>query len=610
MTSNSTSGKAAAARTRPPTTGSRRKAPTSPRSVLDRQAFVAALENCGLLHESVTVRHVEGFYQCLHRTNYPPLPEFVKLYESSVAALTDTATAVASDAASPVPADNELPQSSPSTLRLGSGDSSGCISISRRAVSDPTRKIANRIQLPSALLRFLADPGCGFVTMTTRVAKSLASADGSTTKLVVELADSHKVEAVIMRYTNKARKNSSGYRASLCVSSQVGCAMGCTFCATGTMGLIGNLTSGEILEQLVHANKILRQDYEKKNFAKNSGNSALDTAIGRKENRNNNHDDEKFLVRNVVFMGMGEPLDNYANVVEACRAMIDRKRWNLAHGRVTVSTVGLVSKIRRLTTELPEVSLALSLHAPFQDMRSHIVPSAKNYTLDSLIEALDEHQLACQRMRNPLPEHATRKAPKRRAMIEYVMLEGPTSTLDCAHELGRLCRDRNITVNLIPYNPTDVKDRLRCPGSDHIQEFRAIVASYGTFCTVRRTMGADIDSACGQLVQQEHRRVRNGECFETSSVPRDMEDYYVATIASRTLLQSTRTAQHLSAWSHCTKNAEPTTVDADPDFKRKDDDVPRREQLIWYLKYATALAASSFVATTLLYLRQQSRRRR
>jgi sorting nexin-8 len=291
--------------------------------------------------------------------------------------------------------------------------------------------------------------------------------------------------------------------------------------------------------------------------------------------------------------------------------MIDKKRWNLAHGRVTVSTVGLVSKIRKLTSELPEVSLALSLHAPFQEMRSQIVPTAKNYTLDSLIEALDEHQLACQRMRNPLPEHATRKAPKRRAMIEYVMLEGPTSTLECAHELGRLCRDRNITVNLIPYNPTDVKDRLRCPDREHIHKFRDTVASYGTFCTVRRTMGADIDSACGQLVQQEQRRASAGESNEVSSDPRDMEDYYAANTSSRTLLLSTRAAQGRSSTSIRTrKNVERPTGDVGPDLQQNDDDVPRMEQLIWYLKCATALAASSFIATTLLYLRQQSRRGR
>jgi sorting nexin-8 len=257
------------------------------------------------------------------------------------------------------------------------------------------------------------------------------------------------------------------------------------------------LTTGEILEQVVHADRILAKEWQerqKENVQSNSRGSKNELKLD--------------LVRNIVFMGMGEPLDNYTNVVEACRALIDRKRWNLAHGRVTVSTVGLVKQIRRLTEELPEISLALSLHAPNQEMRSAIVPTAKNFYINDLIDALDGHMMAYLKKRHPAgtvfsAEQRIQESSRRRAMIEYVMLEGDTSSLECAHQLGKLCENRHLVVNLIPYNQTDVKDKLRCPSPEHIETFRRIVSSYGAFCTVRRTMGADIDSACGQLITLE-----------------------------------------------------------------------------------------------------------
>lgn len=259
------------------------------------------------------------------------------------------------------------------------------------------------------------------------------------------------------------------------------------------------MTTGEILEQVVHADRILAKEWnerQKENVQSN--------------NRNKKDDLKLDLVRNIVFMGMGEPLDNYTNVVDACRALIDRKRWNFAHGRVTVSTVGLIKQIRRLTEELPEISLALSLHAPNQEMRSAIVPTAKNFFISDLIDALDGHMMAYLKKRYPTgtvfsAEQRIQESSRRRAMIEYVMLEGDTSSLECAHQLGKLCENRHLVVNLIPYNQTDVKDKLRCPSAEHIETFRRIVSSYGAFCTVRRTMGADIDSACGQLITLEEK---------------------------------------------------------------------------------------------------------
>ena len=248
---------------------------------------------------------------------------------------------------------------------------------------------------------------------------------------------------------------------------------------------------------------------------------------------------------------MGEPLDNYNNVTEACRTMIDTSRWNLAHGRVTVSTVGLISQIRRLTKELPEVSLALSLHAPNQDARTAIVPTASRYPIEGLIDALDNHMMAYlnqrrkrrnssnnnnsitatavegtaeQQLQVYTVEERIKESSRRRAMIEYIMLTGETSSFECAHQLGKLCENRHLVVNLIPYNATDVKDKLQCPSDEHMLEFRDIVQSYGTFCTIRRTMGADIASACGQLIQKKEQEEKEEEEKKQQDATVDIED--------------------------------------------------------------------------------------
>jgi len=172
-----------------------------------------------------------------------------------------------------------------------------------------------------------------FAGVTSRVANQQTSSNGSTTKLAVELQDGHVVESVIMRYDRQRR-------VALCVSSQSGCAMGCTFCATGTMGFLGNLSAGEILEQVVHANKILSREWQQQQRAVSEGQrrSSLTDGGGRKSKKRKN-DAEYYLVRNVVFMGMGEPLDNYNAVVQACSALMDPKRWNLAKGKITVRVV-------------------------------------------------------------------------------------------------------------------------------------------------------------------------------------------------------------------------------------------------------------------------------
>ena len=359
------------------------------------------------------------------------------------------------------------------------------------------------------------------------------------------------------------------------------------------MGLSGNLTTGEILEQVVHADRILADEWRERHWSRQE-NSTPNAA----SSNNNKNDELKLdLVRNIVFMGMGEPMDNYTNVVEACRALIDRKRWNFAHGKVTVSTVGLPAQMRKFTQDLPEVCMALSLHAPNQEMRSAIVPTAQHYPITDLIEALDGHMMAYLRKRMPVDavfskEQRIQESSRRRAMIEYVMLEGDTSSLECAHQLGRLCENRHLVVNLIPYNQTDVKDTLHCPSEEHMNEFRRIVSSYGAFCTIRRTMGADIASACGQLITLQKK--------EQDAVVRDIED-----VGETQSLSSRPASGGSGVVSRNSSFREADDKLADDNNKVKEVDLDR-----WVapLAVATAVAASCFVVSSYLFLKQQRRR--
>jgi adenine C2-methylase RlmN of 23S rRNA A2503 and tRNA A37 len=266
-----------------------------------------------------------------------------------------------------------------------------------------------------------------------------------------------------------------------------------------------------------------------------------------------------------------------------------------------VSTVGIIDKIRRLTRELPEISLAVSLHAPNQEMRSAVVPSAKYFPIEQLIEALDDHMMAfLQKSKraaaasdNPqngdstieqyTEEERIKESTRRRAMVEYVMLEGESSSTEAAHQLGKLCEGRQLVVNLIPYNQTDVKDKLRCPSIERLHEFRNIVASYGTFCTIRRTMGADIDSACGQLITLEG---------NTAEGIRDIEDVASSPLTAKQKGASPRPRRvetTISAQLRLSTNLLSANLD----------------EWILPLTVATSMAAACFVATTSLYLRQR-----
>ena len=348
----------------------RRRSPLSPKPILDSKLLQETLLANGI---RLKPSHLETFYQLLHRAEYPPLHEFVVHYYNQEASKSSATAAITRD--------NSQTTFKESGVRKGP---------------------RNGRQLPKSFLDYLASPDCEFVTLTTTIQSRPTSSDQSTTKLAIQLQDGHVIESVLMRHFSK-----DGARATVCVSSQVGCAMACTFCATGTMGIRGNLCEGEILEQLVHTGRILKEEV-RSGMQVVPEFSSQDKATSNKKQLEN--------VRNVVFMGMGEPLNNYRHILAACRAMLDRRRWNLAHGRVTVSTVGVTPQMRQLTRDLPEVNLALSLHAPTQAKRVEIVPTAKQYPIEDMVQALDEHMMIGR-------EGQDRKvvSKRKRAMIEYVM---------------------------------------------------------------------------------------------------------------------------------------------------------------------------------------------
>lgn len=331
------------------------------------------------------------------------------------------------------------------------------------------------VGLPKAACQLLEQH---FVRSTSEVVDTQTSCSGDTTKLLVKLQDGMQVEAVIMHYQTTSKEEIEGeaprqyHRATLCVSSQVGCQMGCTFCATGTMGLKGDLSSGEILEQLVHARKVSP-------------------------------------IKNVVFMGMGEPLNNYLAVKAAVSMMTDSKVFGLRRSSVTVSTVGVVPRILQLAEDLPGVSLALSLHAPTQELRQQIVPSARAYKLDKLIAAVDLYQ----------------SQTDQKVFIEYVMLANVNDGREQAHQLGELLQGKSMVINLIPWNPVYSPGiAFAAPKQQALTDFQSILKKqYNLHCTVRQEKGQDISGACGQLVI-EHSGTNN-KC--QSSTVKDIEELAV-----------------------------------------------------------------------------------
>jgi len=273
------------------------------------------------------------------------------------------------------------------------------------------------------------------------------SRDG-TRKLLVRLGDGRAVEAVLIP---------EGTRMTLCISSQVGCALACAFCATGTMGLTRNLTPGEIAGQVALAVRILRDEPHAK------------------------HPDRERPVTNVVYMGMGEPLHNYDAVLKSLRILTDEHGLAFAARRITVSTVGLVPQMKALGEEMP-VTLAVSLHAPTDAIRGRIMPVNKKYDFVVVLDACCAF---------PLKARA-------RITFEYVMLAGVNDSVADADKLASAIDGLKCKVNLIPWNPHEGADFKR-PTDAAVSAFAQRLDSRGVTCMVRTTRGSDIAAACGQL---------------------------------------------------------------------------------------------------------------
>jgi 23S rRNA (adenine2503-C2)-methyltransferase len=295
-----------------------------------------------------------------------------------------------------------------------------------------------------------------------KIIRRQESADG-TMKWLLGLPGGNAVETVFIPEPG---------RGTLCVSSQVGCALNCTFCSTATQGFSRNLTPGEIIGQVWVAAKELEHE------------------------RNGQR-----RITNVVMMGMGEPLLNFDAVTTAMRLMRDDLGFGLASRRVTLSTAGLVPGIRRLRDTL-DVALAVSLHAPEDELRTRLVPLNRKYPISELLQACREY---------------VSEKHKRSVTFEYTLMDGINDHPELARKLVKLLRSVPSKLNLIPFNPYPGA-RYRCSSPERIGEFQEIVMAGGLIATVRKTRGEDIDAACGQLVGKVRDRTRRSARFKAQLV--------------------------------------------------------------------------------------------
>lgn len=281
--------------------------------------------------------------------------------------------------------------------------------------------------------------------------KKITSENWQTTKLLFETPDKRYLEAVIMRHL--------WWRNTLCVSSQVGCPMWCSFCATGKLWFTRNLEFYEIVEQILFAAKLLNAEWKN--------------------------------LRNVVYMWMGEPLLNYENVKKSIEIVCSQKKLDFSNRRVTISTCWIIPKILEFAKDFPQTSLAISLHAPTNELRKTIMPVSNNFSLGELMKTLDEYT----------------RITRNRVFYEYIMIDRVNDDIIHANELANLLKWKLAHVNFIPYNPWEWIDwvLMKSTSRNRIKEFQRILDEEWIPSTIRHTMWDDIDAACWQLALKEQK---------------------------------------------------------------------------------------------------------
>ncbi|MDD5565723.1 MAG: 23S rRNA (adenine(2503)-C(2))-methyltransferase RlmN [Candidatus Omnitrophica bacterium] len=289
--------------------------------------------------------------------------------------------------------------------------------------------------IPSSLRKKLIDNYC---CSEMKIAKIIESNDG-TRKLLLAVHGNECIEAAFI----PAEKRATG-----CLSCQVGCGFSCAFCASGSRGLTRNLSSGQILDEVVYLKRCA----------------------------------PTYLLSHVVFMGMGEPFDNYDNVLKAARVINADYGLRIGARRITISTCGIPEGIKRLAKENLQIELSVSLHAADDTIRSALMPVNRRYPLSRLFDAIKEYV----------------KATNRQVTFEYIVVDGVNNGLNDAAKLQSLLKGLNCKVNLIPYNPVEAS-RLKAPSRERVREFKGFLEKRGITVTVRRSRGQDIDAACGQL---------------------------------------------------------------------------------------------------------------
>ena len=336
----------------------------------------------------------------------------------------------------------------------------------RRLLADQPRYRADQIQswlvrgyddphemtdLPAALRARLVEE----FPAPPKVLRHSTADDGLTHKVLLECSSGEAVESVLMLYP--AGDGRAGGRATVCISTQAGCAMGCPFCATGQAGFRGQLGLGEVVRQVTVMQRLLA-----------SGEIACDGIPDH--------------VTNVVFMGMGEPLANLDVTVDAVRWLHAPDGFNLSARSITVSTIGLLPGIRRLRDLALPITLAISLHAPNDELRDNLVPINRQHPIEEVLAACRDY----------------RETTGRRLTFEYVLIEGINAGLDHARQLADLVQDLDAHVNLIPMNPTPAVPWV-APSGNAQHAFLDVLTRAGIAATIRRNRGTEIDAACGQL---------------------------------------------------------------------------------------------------------------